>query len=272
MYTKLSPTDKETIVTELQSGTATIKDLATRYGVHRDTISLIFKQMTGKSLQSRLSPTDKETIVTELQSRIATIEDLATRYGVHINTIRRISKRITGKSLYSRNTVKTAIQIQEQKNMLSGVSTLQNCRYRAWHKEERKMYPVLGLDWFNQKVLIGTNGVPAWYPMTLFVIMRYSGLRDRKRTPEYPEGQKIYTGDIVQFPISLDGKKTEIKDVVAFDQETSLFIVADLEEDGDPLCFHNYECEVIGTIQENPELLGSRVQRIHALLKKKTFE
>src|SRR5437660_1190930 len=137
MYTKLSPTDKETIVTELQSRTATIKDLATRYGVDRDTISLIFKQMTGKSLQSRLSPTDKETIVTELQSGTATIEDLATRYGIHINTIRRNFRKITGKSLYSPSTVKTAIQIQEQKNMLSGVSALQNCRYRAWYKEER---------------------------------------------------------------------------------------------------------------------------------------
>jgi transposase-like protein len=254
---KLSQRDKETIVAELQAKKATMTALAKRYGVHQVHISFVFKKMTGNALKPQLTQRDKEAIVTALVAGTATKMELTAKYAVSRDTIDRTFKRLVGKPL------------SVQKKALN--NALQNCRYRAWHKEERNMYPVLGLDWFNQQVLIDTNGVPAWHPMTLFVIMGYSGLRDKKRTPEYPDGHKIYAGDIVQFPINLEGKKTEIKDVVAFDQETGLFIVVDLEEDGDPLCFHNYECEVIGTIQENPELLGLELQRIRDLLKEYTF-
>lgn len=137
-------------------------------------------------------------------------------------------------------------------------------QYQAWHEQERKMYDVLGIDWFSQKVLIDTSGVPTWYPMTLFVIMGYSGLRDKKRTPEYPAGQKIYAGDIIQFSINLDGKETQVKDVVVFDPATGWFVVALC--DADPVSLHNDECEVIGTIQEGLELLGLEAQKIRNLL------
>ena len=212
--------------------------------------------MTGSPFKPQLTQSEKEAIVTALVAGTATKMELTAKYGVSKSTIDRTFKCQVGKPV--------TVQKKARNN------ALQKSRYRAWHTEERNMYPVLGLDWFNQKVLIDTNGVPAWYPMTLFVIMGYSGLRDKKRTPEYPDGQKIYAGDIVQFPIDLNGKNTEIKDIVAFDQETGLFIVADLD-DGDPLCFHYDKCQVIGTIQENPELFGSELQRIRDLLRKYIF-
>ncbi len=73
------------------------------------------------------------------------------------------------------------------------------------------MYDVLGIDWFNQNVLIDTGGVPARQEMAYFILMQYSGLRDRKRTPEYPKGQEICVGDIVQFPILLKGPRWKNK-------------------------------------------------------------
>jgi hypothetical protein len=217
----------------------------------------VYKKETGKAWKARLSHTDKKAIVTELLAGTATKMELTAKYGVSKATIERTFKRQVGKPL--------TVQKKARNN------AWQTSRYRAWHTEERKMYPVLGLDWFNQKVLIDTNGVLAWHPMTLFVIMGYSGLRAKKRTPEYPAGQKIYAGDIVQFPINFtDGRKEKIKDVVAIDPATGWFVVASLD-DGDPLCLHHDECEVIGTIQENPELLGSELQKMRKLIKKYTF-
>jgi hypothetical protein len=86
------------------------------------------------------------------------------------------------------------------------------------------MYDVLGIDWFNQNVLIDTGGVTAWQEKAYFILMQYSGLRDRKRTPEYPKGQEICAGDIVQFPILFKGhdgktKETMVKGTVTFDRE-----------------------------------------------------
>src|SRR5205807_9104365 len=181
-----------------------------------------------------------------------------------------VYKEVTGSALWPRRTAETALQIQEQKNTLPTVSTLQNCRYRAWHKQERKMYQVWGIDWIDEKIQIKVNGSAQWHSANQFIMMKRTGQRDRKRTPEYPDGQKIYAGDIVQFPINLNGKKTEIKDVVAFDQEKGMVIVVTTDF-GEPLCMHNDECEVIGTIQENPELLGSKLQKMRKLLKEYTF-
>ena len=126
------------------------------------------------------------------------------------------------------------------------------------------MYLVLGLDWFNQKVMIATNGIPIWYPIEdLFILMQYSGLHDRKHTSEYPKGQGIYVGDIIQFPFLLkqengETQETIIKDVVAFERESGMFIVAGLD---DPFALHNDECEIIGNIYENPELM-SEAQKV----------
>jgi hypothetical protein len=133
------------------------------------------------------------------------------------------------------------------------------------HKEEKKIYPILGIDWFNRRVL----GFGGWHPLHHFLLMRYSGLRDKKQTPEYPVGREIYAGDIVQFPINLNGKETEVRDVVAIDPANGWFVV--ISTDADPLCLHHDECEVIGTIQEKPELLGAELQKMLKLLKAYTF-
>jgi hypothetical protein len=213
-------------------------------------------------MNKKLSQDDKKDIVAKIQAKKASMRQLADRHGVAKSTISGVFKEMTGSALYPHKPVVTEIPMGWHKKQRA----LQESPYRAWHTEEKKMYPILGIDWFNRRVL----GFGGWHPLHCFLLMRFSGLRDKKRTPEYPNGQKIYAGDIVQFPINLEGKKTEIRDVVAFDQEKGMVIVV-ATDFGDLLCMYNDECEVIGTIQENPELLGAKVPRIRALLKEYTF-
>jgi len=283
LQARLSPTDKEAIVAELQSGKVTIEELAPKYGVHRGTISRTFKQMTGKYLRPRrLSQKDREEIVAELKLGKQPRE-IAIKYGVSSSHISQVYKYATGTLLrklthLSQSDKATIVaEIQEKKasmrqlakryevnrarisSVLKENRSLLESLYRAWHKKQKKMYVVYGIDWFNGKILITTNDFVRWFKIDHFIIMEYSGLRDRKRTPEYPEGQGICVGDIIQFPIVLqqsNGKtqETMVKDIVAYDHEGGSFIVSSL---GDLLALHNDECEIIGNVYENPELISA---------------
>ncbi len=84
---------------------------------------------------------------------------------------------------------------------------------------------------------------------------QYTGLRDCKRTEEYPEGQMIFEGDIIKgwflhmlpvnavvaFKDGAFGLEWYRGDIKAFNAFTSI-------------C--NVEYEVIGNIHDNPELLN----------------
>ncbi len=232
----LSQSDRKAIVTSLQSGKTTEAELAVKYGVTPNTIYRAYRKETGEPWKPKLSNTTKKTIVAELLAGTKKQEVIA-KYGVSKDTVERTFKRQVGKPLtIHRKMLKTA---------------LKTSRYRAWHMVDKRMFAILGLDWLNQKVLIDTNGVPAWHDMALFKIMEYSGLRNHK-------GQEICVGDIVQFSINLlgnDGKsrETPCKDVVGFDN--GQFILSELT-DYEPLALHNDECEIIGNIYENPEIVN----------------
>ncbi len=274
---QLSQSEIKAIVAELQSGNVTIKEVATKHGVSRSTVADNFKKVTGTYLHPRrLSQLDRETIVAALQAGKEP-KELAIKYGVGSSYIGSVYKQETGTLLRNlphlsqreKETIVAAVQsgkasrrkLAAQFNInrsrvnsvLKEASALQESRYRAWHKKQKKMYAVFGIDWFNRKILVPSDVFVRWYQMDHFIMMEYSGLKDRKRTQEYPEGQEICVGDIIQFSIQLDGKETIVKDTVTFDRELAGFIVSELDE---PLALHNDECEIIGNIYEHPELIS----------------
>jgi uncharacterized protein (DUF433 family) len=77
---KLTPTDRKDIVAALQSGNATMTELAEKYKVSITAIGYAYKKVTGKTLHPQLSQTDKEAIVAALQAGNMSIEELATQY------------------------------------------------------------------------------------------------------------------------------------------------------------------------------------------------
>ena len=263
---RVSPQDKKAIVAELQSGKKQI-ELALKYGVSSGRIGQIYKEVTGNvwRMVKKHSQADKEAIVAALQANKATMVSLAAKYGVDQPAISRLFKDMTGSSFARYKASHKNKQVAQQKNKRKMKRALHQSQYRAWHKEEKNMHPVLGIDWFSQKVLIATTGAPEWYAMKLFILMKYSGLRDRKRILDFPEGQKIYVGDIVRFPILQDSgngetQKTMHTDVVAFDKETGYFIFVGL--DGDTLALYSDECEVIGNICANPGMVSKELYEL----------
>lgn len=127
-------------------------------------------------------------------------------------------------------------------------------KFRAWDKRNKRMVDVVGLSWYWKDVdgisemfieesdgsitRITSHGIKD------FELMQFTGLRDSKRTEEYPEGQPIFEGDIIRYKWD-----DEIKiDVITFLPpmfSPSRAIRWDLSKD-----------EVIGNIYENPELFG----------------
>ncbi len=90
-----------------------------------------------------------------------------------------------------------------------------------------------------------------------------TGLKDKKRTEEFPEGQEIYEGDILidnnewgeehQPTFRQEG---DIVEVVWLDSEAEyMFENITNPKDGHMIMSANRELEIIGTIHTHPELL-----------------
>lgn len=85
----------------------------------------------------------------------------------------------------------------------------------------------------------------------------FTGIRDSKRTEEYPEGQDIYEGDNVTYPDAnlLHHDTFTGVGTVEYDEESMCFYFTDRETvKMDEICI-NIEVEVIGNIHDNPELM-----------------
>ncbi len=68
---------------------------------------------------------------------------------------------------------------------------MRNIKFRAWNKVDKKM----GKSFTLQEAI---RVRPFVDPTDDCIYLQFTGLRDKKRTKKYPNGQEIYEGDIVK--------------------------------------------------------------------------
>lgn len=118
-------------------------------------------------------------------------------------------------------------------------------KFRAWHKKEKKMYDVIGMQW--------SGGRLSWVDLALKGFVKYdnleieavilkqsTGLKDKN-------GKEIFEGDIVEY----HHKPTMVERWGAgfsfFDEQK--FRIGGIWED------MASKCKIIGNIHENKELM-----------------
>ena len=103
-------------------------------------------------------------------------------------------------------------------------------KFRAWDKENGRM-----LDWGEVGKVLHTHYFDVWVDEGGFVLMQYTGLKDKN-------GQEIYEGDIIKYRDAIEG--VTIPGIYYWEAD---------ENPPGPL--EAEKCEVLGNIYENPELL-----------------
>jgi len=117
-------------------------------------------------------------------------------------------------------------------------------RFRAWDKRQKKMFQVSPVwfeenDWYSDDFAECMNNTDC-------LIMQYTGLRDKKRTKEYPEGQEIYEGDWCKAPHDFGPGGWKVR---TFEVRFNVY-------DGYGWNYWDMDkCEIIGNIYDNPELI-----------------
>ncbi len=116
-------------------------------------------------------------------------------------------------------------------------------KFRMWHKKSKKMFDVESIN-FKDRSLNMWNSV--MYTLSTFslddvILMQYTGLHDKN-------GKEIYEGDILKgtfygFPMP----EYDYVFQIYWDEKEKGFMAS---------YFEPSECEVIGNIYDNPELLG----------------
>ncbi|MDV5989138.1 hypothetical protein KB575_08925 [Streptococcus canis] len=120
-------------------------------------------------------------------------------------------------------------------------------KFRVWDKEKQAMSTVEAIDYVNDKIYpFYRKYVRRYIPFEEAVLMQSTGLFDKN-------GVEIFENDVVklQYTIASD---FEFFRVTRFRGGAWRI---DNRRRGSDLWLRNEECEVIGNIYENPELLES---------------
>ena len=127
---------------------------------------------------------------------------------------------------------------------------MREIKFRAWHKEEKIIGEVLGIDILYKEIFFSNEDVDC-YEHTDFKdieLMQYTGLKDKNN-------KEIYEGDIVKL------RTNHGIGVVKNYDEWGAFVVEYIKPRPLAVLGTNYykeDIEVIGNIYENPELLGEK--------------
>ena len=120
--------------------------------------------------------------------------------------------------------------------------------YIAKHDDEALVYSDSDMNLIALKDTVFYNVDPE-------TVREYTGMRDCKRTEEYPEGQMIFEGDIVSFVrYNALNYRCSRTGYVAYYDELPIFYIMATTGDAWDWC----DCEeikIIGNIHDNPELL-----------------
>jgi uncharacterized phage protein (TIGR01671 family) len=138
-------------------------------------------------------------------------------------------------------------------------------KFQAWDTKRKKMWSAeeMGKDQLTLSPdgsgFINVSGALTKLSqyLTHLIPLQFTGLKDKKRTEKYPEGQEIYEGDIVEFDVInpiWDEEKHEVKE---HRPETWRKVI---EYKAPKFVIHWYpaKIEVIGNIYENPGLLEAK--------------
>jgi len=137
---------------------------------------------------------------------------------------------------------------------------MENLEFRAWYEDfcdgKWKMGELRSILWNRDAILIEVFSEDHLFIRPFnFILMPSTGVKDIKRTKEYPKGQKIYAGDIVR--VSSD----DYLRVIEWSEDEASFKARMLPNETDyiaPLYMNEGDFEVVGNIHQNPELLIAR--------------
>ena len=132
-------------------------------------------------------------------------------------------------------------------------------RYRAWIKEEKRMFfsdDILAIDYENEEIVTQQvyfeNGLPDdrfiyCYKTDEIELMQSTGLKDKN-------GKEIFEGDIVKMAKDVYSEPTYYEVV----RHRGGAYRLESKQHGCELWLRHTDCEVVGNIYENPELLEDK--------------
>ena len=130
---------------------------------------------------------------------------------------------------------------------------MREIRFRAWDKEDKKMFPVLEIDFVDGWVKMYCKIAGRHYNyLDNLVLLQFTGLEDKN-------GKEIYEGDIVSVKYIYDKRTTDRAQVVwredkaGFGLKSLKGLTNEVYELYKITTEHNLE--VVGNIYENKELL-----------------
>ena len=135
---------------------------------------------------------------------------------------------------------------------------MENIKFRAWQRDKRMMCKVRDIHFLSKQAsLEEKENVINTRSFKDIKLMQFTGLYDKNR-------KEIYEGDIIKYSAYSDesaGIKEGIASVVWDKEETGYYLANDYKSNLFYL-IKDLECEVIGNIYENYELLGKKRRKV----------